>query len=128
MLVLVHIDDYMLAGRMGEAGWEELQRRMHNKWKKWSEWEHGHLRMIGVDGSFLVDQKVYVDNVDPAEINPERQKTPEASVTEREKSPLRGLLGAMQWPCTQTDAKESTRRINVTIFASSGNSWHADEI
>ena len=59
------------------------------------------------DGSFLMDQKAYVDNIDPAEINPERRKTPEASVTEREKSTLRGLWGAMQWPCTQTDAKRA---------------------
>ena len=43
-LVLFHIDDFMLAGRKGAAGWEELQRRMHNKWK-WSEWEQGHVRM-----------------------------------------------------------------------------------
>ena len=62
----------------------------------------GHSRMTGVDvsqlqdGSFLMDQKAYVDNIDPAEINPERRKTPEASVTEREKSTLRGLWGAMQ--------------------------------
>ena len=36
VLVLFHIDDFNLAGRKGEVGWEEFQRRMHNKWK-WSE-------------------------------------------------------------------------------------------
>ena len=45
------------------------------------------------DRSFLVDQKVHVDNIDPAEINPELRKTPEAAVTERQKSTLRGLWG-----------------------------------
>ena len=40
VLVLFHIHDFMLAGRKGEASWEEFQRRMHNKWK-WSEWEQG---------------------------------------------------------------------------------------
>ena len=85
---------------------------MHNKWK-WSEREQGHLCVTGVDvsqlqdGIFVMDQKAYVDNIDPAEIKPERRKTPEASVTERETSTLRGLWGAMQWPCTQTDAKTS---------------------
>ena len=44
VLVLFHTDDFMLAGRKGEAGWEEFQRRMHNK-RKWSEWGQGHLRM-----------------------------------------------------------------------------------
>ena len=33
------------------------------------------------DISFLMDQEAYVDNIDPAEINPERRKTREASVT-----------------------------------------------
>ena len=98
VLVLFHIDDIMLAGRKSEAGC-----RMHNKWK-WSEWKEGHLRMTGVDvsqlqdGSFFMDQKAYLDNIDPAEINPERRKAPEASVTEREKSTLRRLWGPMQWP------------------------------
>ena len=59
------------------------------------------------DGSFLMDQKAYVDNIHPAESKPERRKTPEASVTEREKSTLRGLWGAMQWPCIQSDAKRA---------------------
>ena len=123
----------MLAGRKGEIGWEKFQRRMHNKWK-WFEWEEGHLRMTGVDvsqlqdGSFLMDQKTYVDNIDPAEINPERRKTPEASVTEREKSTLRGLWGAMQWAVHTNGREESMRRLNVTIFASCRNSWDDDEI
>ena len=112
VLVLFHIDDFMSTGHTGEAGWEEFQRRMHNKWK-WSEWEQGHTRMTGVDvsqlqdGSFVMDQKAYVENIDPAEINLEPRKTPEASVTEQEKSMLRGLWGAMHWPCTQTDAKRA---------------------
>ena len=69
--------------------------------------------MTGVDvsqsqvGSFLMDQKAYVDNIDPSEINPERRKTPEAAVTEREKSTLPGFWGATQWPCTQMDAKRA---------------------
>ena len=121
----------MLAGRKGEDGWEEFQRRMHNKWK-WSEWEQGHLRTTGVDvsqlqdGSFVMDQKAYVGNIGPAQIKPERRKTPEASVTEQEKSTLRGLRGAMQWPCTQTDEK---RACAVSMFPSSGYSLHiVDEI
>ena len=107
-VLVFHIDDFMLAGRKGGVGWEEFQRRMHNK-RKWSEWEQGHPRKTGVDvsqlqdGSFVMDQKAYVDNIDPAEIEPERWKTPEASVTEREKSTSRGLWRVMQWLCTQTD-------------------------
>ena len=83
VLVLFHIDDFMQGVRKGEVGWEEFQRRMHNKWK-WSEWEQGHLGMTGVDvsqlqnGCFLMDQRAYVDIVEPADINPGRRKTPEA--------------------------------------------------
>ena len=61
------------------------------------------------DGSFLLDQQAYVDNIDPAEIKPERRKTPEASVREREQSTLRGLWGAMQW----RRAHERTQRDNA---------------
>ena len=99
LLVLFHIDDTMLAGRTGEAGWEEFQRQMHYKWK-WSEWEQGHLRMTGVDvsqlqdRSFVMDQKANVDKIDPAEIKPARRKTPEASVTERENSRCGVSLGS----------------------------------
>ena len=133
VLALFHIDDFMLAGRKGEAGWEEFQRRMHKKWK-WFEWEQGHLRMTGVDvtqlqdGIFLMDQKAYVDNIDLAEINSERRKTPEAGVTEREKSTLRGSLGSNAMAVHTDGREESMRRINVTIFASSRNRRYADEI
>ena len=66
------------------------------------------------DGSFMLDQKAYVDNfIDPAEIKRERRKTPEVSVTEQEKSTLQSLWGAMQWPCTR---KESVR---VSVLRSS---------
>ena len=77
MLVLFHIDDFMLAGRK----WEELQRRMHNKWEL-SEWEKGRLVDVSQlqDGSFVM---AYVDSIDPADIKSERGKTPEASVTEQ---------------------------------------------
>ena len=43
VLVLFHIDDFMLAGRKGEVGWKEFQRERHNKWK-WSEREQRHSR------------------------------------------------------------------------------------
>ena len=64
----------------------------------------------------MMHQKAHVDNIDPAEIKSERRKTPEASVTEREKSTLRGLWEAMQWPCTQTDVK---RACAVSVLQSS---------
>ena len=74
------------------------------------------------DGSFPTDQKA-----DAAKINPERRKTSEASVTEREKS--RCEVSGSDSMALHTDGrKESMRRVNVTIHASSGNSCHADEI
>ena len=85
---------------------------MKNRWK-WSEWERDHLRMTGVDvtqprdHSFVMDQKAYVDNIDPAETEPERRKIRDAAIAESEKSMLRGIWGSMQWPCTQTDAKRA---------------------
>ena len=33
VLVLFHIDDFMLAGCKSEAGWEKIQQRMRNSWK-----------------------------------------------------------------------------------------------
>ena len=80
---------------------------LHTKWK-WSEWERGHLRMRGIDVSqlegrcFLMDAKAYV-----AAIKPERRKMPEKSPTNQETSLLKGLGRAMQWFCTQTDAKRA---------------------
>ena len=111
-LVLFHIDDFLLAGKLGEENWERFKEGMKNRWK-WSEWERDHLRMTGVDltqlrdHSFVLDQQAYVDNIDPAEIKPERRKVRDAAVTESEKSMLRGVWGSIQWPCAQTDAKRA---------------------
>ena len=88
--------------------------------------------MIGVDvsqlqdGSFMKDQKAYEENIDPAEIKPERWKTPEAAATERETFTLSGERCNGR---AQTDAKKrSMRRVKVAVVASSSNSWHVDEI
>ena len=59
-----------------------------------------------------------MDKIDLAGINPERRKTPEASVTEREKIQRCELsVRAMPWPCTQTDAKRACAL--VSMFQSS---------
>ena len=36
------------------------------------------------DHSFVMDQKAYVDNIDPAVIKPERRKVRDAAITENE--------------------------------------------
>ena len=73
VLVLLQVDDFMSAGRKGEAGWE--QGHVTHDWS----------RRLTTSGRKLCDgQKAHVDSIDPAEIKPERRKTPEASVTERE--------------------------------------------
>ena len=48
------------------------------------------------DRSLVMEKKAYLDKLDRAEINPERQKTLEAAVPEREKSTLRGVWDACQ--------------------------------
>ena len=73
------------------------------------------------DGSFMMDQRAHVDNIDPADIKPERGKTPEASVTEQETSSRAMAM--------HTDGcKNIMCRVHVTVFASSGYSWHVIEI
>ena len=52
--------------------------------------------MTGVD----VDQKAYLNNIDPARLKPDRRETLEVSVTEQETSTLRGRWRAVQWQCT----------------------------
>ena len=83
--------------------------------------------MTGVDESQLQDQKAHVDKIDPAEINPERRKTPGICDRTRKIHVARSL-GSDAIAVHTDGRKESMRRISVTIFASGGNSWHADEI
>ena len=68
---------------------------------------------------FLIDDKAHVGNTDPADITAERKKTPEAAVDDSDKSTLGGLWGAMQRPCTQTDATRACElsSLGATVVA-----------
>ena len=90
--------------------------------------------MIGVDvsqcqdGSFMMDQKACMDNIDPAGIKPERWNTPEASCDRTRKIHTARSPWSHAMTVHTDGCKNSMCRVNVTIFTYSGYSRHVDGI
>ena len=106
-LLSFHIDDFLLGGEEGNATWDRARESLREAWE-WSEWESTSFKITGIDVeqlpdySIRLDQGKYLKQMEPIGLTPSRKKERLAKVTERERSELRGLLGGLLWPATQT--------------------------
>ncbi|CAJ1367580.1 unnamed protein product [Effrenium voratum] len=83
----------------------------HDRYQ-WSDWEHGTFTHCGVvlreneDLSVTLDHSKFVESLEPAIFEARDDDSP---VTEKERSQLRGLLGALQWRCYNTAPQHAAR-------------------
>ena len=109
---IVHIDDFLLGGDESSSTFRKAEKALLDAWE-WSPWETGSFRSTGIDlrqldsGEIRLDQDDYLNHIDPIEISAARRREKNAKTTDREKSALRALLGALLWPANLTMPKLS---------------------
>ena len=108
----MHIDDFLLGGDESSPTFRKAEKALQDAWE-WSPWETGSFRITGIDlrqmdsGEIRLDQDDYLKHVDAIEISAARRREKNAKTTDREKSTLRALLGALLWPANLTMPKLS---------------------
>ena len=106
-LISGHVDDFLFCGPKNNQQWNEICRKIKEKFQ-WGTWETGKFVQCGVlveetsDGGYELSQTQYIDDLKEIQIPSDRRKTPLAPTTDREKSRLRGSLGALSWCAQQT--------------------------
>ena len=107
---IVHIDDFLLGGGESSPTFLQKDKALLDAWE-WSPWETGSFRITGIDlrqldsGEIRLDQDDYLKQIGPIEISAARRREKNAKTTDREKSALRALLGALLWPANLTMPK-----------------------
>ena len=101
-IVAGHVDDFLFSGNPEDPEWLALEKRIQARFK-WGEWESESFTQCGVkiekqgDGSYQLSQQQYLDKVSEICLSAGRRKQTKEDTTEREKTQLRGLLGALSW-------------------------------
>ena len=100
-----HVDDFIFAGLESDKEWLGILERIKAHFK-WGDWDMDNFTQCGVQvetttEGFAISQPKYLEGVSDIHVNATRRKTRQAATTERERTQLRGLLGALSWHSQQ---------------------------
>ena len=104
----IHVDDMIGCGdetsEVFAAVKESLQKLfIFRTWQQATDsFEYCGCKCEVAQDHLLLQQTSYLNKMKPITIPAERKKDPNASLTPKETSMLRGLIGGLQWPATQT--------------------------
>ena len=103
-LIGMHVDDGLCAGD-GEfdKALQQLEKRFPfgSKREKNFTFTGIHIQQSS-DGKIHLNQKNYVENIDPISINRERRKKETMLINDEERQGMRGLIGSLQYAATNT--------------------------
>ncbi|CAE7582483.1 RE1 [Symbiodinium sp. CCMP2592] len=104
-IICGHVDDFLFAGKTGDASWERVIQAIKEKFK-WGDWEEGKFTQCGVvvqqtSEGFELSQPTYLENLHEISVNASRRKNRQDPTTDKEKTQLRALLGGISWHAQQ---------------------------
>ena len=100
-----HVDDFIFAGNEKNVRWQQVLQAIKKRFQ-WGDWDYDDFVQCGVSikrtpEGFELSQERYVDTIKEIPVNATRKKQEAQTTTEREKSQLRALLGAISWHAQQ---------------------------
>ena len=107
----VHVDDGLCAG---DHEFERVLKRLEEKFPFGSKRRTSFV-FTGIQvnqdekGRIHLDQKDYVNRIDPIQIERNRRKQENETVVDKEKQDLRGIIGSLQYAATNTRPDLSAR-------------------
>ena len=104
-LISGHVDDFLFTGIDENQLWQNKQQRSKERFH-WLEWETDEFvqcdcEVKRVADGFKLDQKHFLEEVSEIQLTKERRKQAAEATSEKEKTELRGLLGASSWYVNQ---------------------------
>lgn len=107
----VHVNDGLCAG---DQEFEKVLKLLEQKFPFGSK-RHKNFVFTGIQvnqddkGRIHLDQKEYVNRIDPIQIDRNRRKQENETVNDKEKQDLRGIIGSLQYAATNTRPDLSAR-------------------
>jgi len=130
-IIGAHVDDFLIAGAEENPLWKRITENLLAAFR-WTPWETGTFKQCGVkvqqmdDGSIVQDQEEYLQTIEEIDLDKDRAKEGSSPVTEKERSELRALLGALQWIVTQSrpDASVDVNLIQSEVTTATVDTIH----
>ncbi|CAE7357392.1 RE1 [Symbiodinium sp. CCMP2592] len=104
-IITGHVDDFLFTGDEQHPKWQQTIKAIKERFQ-WGDWDYDDFVQCGVNikrtaSGFELSQPRYIDSVKEIPVNASRRKQPTQATTERERSQLRALLGAISWHAQQ---------------------------
>ena len=103
-IVSVYVDDFMWAGTTGFK--DQVIDKLVNLFLIGNEesksFKYVGLNFVETKGGCEIDQFQYISTINELQISNERKKNKEDSLTEREKSDFRSVIGQLNWVSTHS--------------------------
>ena len=103
----IHVDDLLGCGDTHNAVYQKVKKQLHElfSFRMWEE--SGTLQYCGCDiindnDTISLKQTDYISKQKPITLPPSRKSDGSSPLTQKETTQLRALIGALQWPCTQS--------------------------
>jgi hypothetical protein len=129
-IIGAHVDDFLIAGQEDNSVWKRVTENLLASFR-WTPWEKGTFKQCGVriqqleDMSIVQDQEEYLQQLEEMQLEKDRAKQGSSPVTEKERTELRALLGALQWLVTQSRPDAS---VDVNLIQSEVTTATVDTI
>ena len=104
-MITGHVDDFLFGGLTQDKEWQDIITQIKQKFK-WGDWDQDNFTQCGVQirrtsTGFELSQPSYLDGTAEISVSAARKKESSLPTTDREKSKLRALLGALSWHAQQ---------------------------
>ena len=103
----IHVDDLLGCGDVNSEIYQKVKKQLHElfSFRMWEE--SGTLQYCGCDivnnnDGILLRQADYISKQTPITLPAARKANSSSPLTQKETTQLRALIGALQWPCTQS--------------------------
>ena len=103
----IHVDDLLGCGDTNNVVYQKTKKQLHElfSFRMWEE--SGTLQYCGCDiisnhDCISLKQTDYINKQKPITLPSSRKSDGNSPLTQKETTQLRALIGALQWPCTQS--------------------------
>ena len=100
-----HVDDFLFMGADEDKEWQGILGKIQETFR-WGDWESGSFVQCGVKVTqtgrgFELSQPDYTRDIKEIPLSASRRKEDSSPISERERTQLRSLLGALSWHAQQ---------------------------
>ena len=103
----IHVDDLLGCGDIENDTYKKVKQQLHElfsfrMWEESNNLQYCGCDIVKDDNIIHLKQTDYITKQKPISLTPSRKSQSSSPLNHKETTQLRALIGALQWPCTQS--------------------------